>query len=267
MWVTPNDPRPQLVLSVLEQHWTPCTGIKFVHTRYLKQAHIRVAFGCEPPTDADIKFAAEEFWEQWRVGTYLPRQPSSWDEDWALDNLQSEYRNLGGPFQGKDYVGASWRKDSLAWSYVGTDAKNAPTTEPTLNLGFPEFVSRDLDNLKGAKAHWTHTVLHEFGHALGFEHENPHVVPYDEQAVMDYYRENCGWSTSTTKINVLKPAGCIVQGSVPDMNSIMSYHVPKHLLRQDVQRDEGPNGWQYWRRSPMDKLSATDQQWAARCYQ
>ena len=46
-----------------------------------------------------------------------------------------------------------------AWSYVGTDCRDIPLNEPTMNLGF----------LDGG------TAAHEFGHAIGLahEHQNP----------------------------------------------------------------------------------------------
>ncbi len=56
-----------------------------------------------------------------------------------------------------------------SWSYLGTDALAVPVTSATMNFGW-------LDQK---------TVLHEFGHVLGFieEHQNPNAdIDWDEEA-------------------------------------------------------------------------------------
>lgn len=64
------------------------------------------------------------------------------------------------------------------WSYAGTLAANAPSSEPTMNYG--GFLS-DLKKYYGGsnrqewlKSYERGTILHEFGHALGLAHEHYH---------------------------------------------------------------------------------------------
>lgn len=56
------------------------------------------------------------------------------------------------------------------WSYIGTDAANPEVVlpgEPSMNLG-------GMDGYGELPADWVKTIYHEFGHALGLEHEHQH---------------------------------------------------------------------------------------------
>jgi hypothetical protein len=55
------------------------------------------------------------------------------------------------------------------WSYVGTDARFVRPGEPT--IGFANF-DREMDSQGGFTASQRGTILHEFGHAIGFQHEH-----------------------------------------------------------------------------------------------
>ncbi len=54
------------------------------------------------------------------------------------------------------------------WSYVGRDSIDQTITKPNEpSMSFGDFAA-------ALPAYWRSTVLHEFGHALGFEHEHQH---------------------------------------------------------------------------------------------
>jgi hypothetical protein len=62
-----------------------------------------------------------------------------------------------------------------------------------------------LDKVTDEKE-WRRVVLHEFGHALGLEHE--HLSPtagisWNEKVVIDYYQKEQGWKLDEIKHNVL----------------------------------------------------------------
>lgn len=54
------------------------------------------------------------------------------------------------------------------WSLVGTDSAKVSPNVPSMNFGGFNYE---------LPSHWKQTVLHEFGHALGLEHEHQH--PYE----------------------------------------------------------------------------------------
>jgi len=89
--------------------------------------------------------------------------------DWA--NKWSEFDVPGGnpvpkfvPVEEKlgSDIRVEYGDDGACWSRVGTDAKN--TVGATMHL--------DLRDTSGGDDYKVHLVIHEFGHALGLEHEH-----------------------------------------------------------------------------------------------
>ncbi|WP_439879417.1 M12 family metallopeptidase [Pseudomonas prosekii] len=123
-------------------------------------------------------------------------------------------------------------------SYVGTDATLAPANEPTLSL----FVDPQDDDFE-----WT--ILHEFGHALGLQHEHLHPkanIPWDKPKVYDYYKTNYQWTEEQVDDNLftLFPTADFMQGPY-DKESIMHYVVPNELTFGD---------WEVPRNTRISKL-------------
>lgn len=118
--------------------------------------------------------------------------------------------------------------DDGSWSYIGKDALQIPTKDPTMNYGWLTPTTEDEE--------YSRVVLHEFGHALGaiHEHQSPGVtIPWDKNAVYAYYALQ-GWSHDDTDQNVLlpySPAG--MQFSMFDRKSIMLYAVDNRLTVGD----------------------------------
>jgi hypothetical protein len=107
-----------------------------------------------------------------------------------------------------------------AWSYVGTDNRNIPQNEPTMNLGWQD---------EGV-------VLHEFGHAIGLahEHQNPAGgIEWNEDVVI---RELSGppnnWTVEQIRHNVLnKYSADQIRGTAFDRESVMLYFFPDSWVR------------------------------------
>lgn len=102
-----------------------------------------------------------------------------------------------------------------AWSYIGTDCRDIPLNQPTMNLGF----------LDGG------TAAHEFGHAIGLahEHQNPDVgIQWNEEVVIrEMARSPNFWDEATTRHNILEKYDLNqINGTKFDPDSIMLYFFP-----------------------------------------
>ena len=123
-------------------------------------------------------------------------------------------------------------------SYVGTDATLAPSDQPTLSL-FVDPQDNDFE--------WT--ILHEFGHALGLQHEHLHPkanIPWDKPKVYDYYKTHYQWTKEQVDYNLftLLPTVDFMQGPY-DKESIMHYVVTNELTIGD---------WEVLRNTRISKL-------------
>lgn len=104
------------------------------------------------------------------------------------------------------------------WSQLGTDAKDIPLNEPTMHL-------ERNDNSK----EFRRVVLHEFGHALGLEHEHQHPehdVNWNKDVVYRHFVEVEGWDEEDIEANLFKiPTGSDLLTTSYDRESVMHYAI------------------------------------------
>jgi hypothetical protein len=111
------------------------------------------------------------------------------------------------------------------YSLIGTAAKRNDPWTPTMVLG-----------IKPSDPKFASTVMHEFGHALGAEHEHQHPeaeIPWDVPKVYAYYAAK-GHDEETVNESVLTRLSAESALMLPyDRQSIMHYPVSNELTLGD----------------------------------
>lgn len=114
----------------------------------------------------------------------------------------------------------------LNYSAIGTDACLRGAAENTMNIG-TELTHPNFDS----------TVFHEFGHALGLEHEHLHPkanIPWNKPSVYDFYLTRYNWSKEEVDHNFFKTLETTTTRTTPyDPTSIMHYPIANELTLGD----------------------------------
>jgi len=124
------------------------------------------------------------------------------------------------------------------WSYIGTDALNQVLISNNLvSLNLAEF-----DKSPPSEPRFSGVVLHEFGHALGLEHEHQSPASgcdgeYDWDKLYSYYLTTYGWDKQKVDDNVrqLSADRSAYAWSQFDPDSIMIYGTDPKFLKRGTQ--------------------------------
>jgi len=135
------------------------------------------------------------------------------------------------------------------WSYVGRDNRGIALNKATMNLQLTDWTEA---------AEVRRVVLHEFGHAIGLEHEHQHPegeIKWNEPKVIAYYTQTQGWEEKETRFQVLRRSNSSNYLSTGvDSKSIMMYPIPAALTL-----DGYTTKWNL-------VLTQRDQQWVREAY-
>jgi hypothetical protein len=146
------------------------------------------------------------------------------------------------PYNRTPDIRISFDKKDGCFSAVGKDALNYKKEDATMNFAW-------LD---------VSTILHEFGHAIGMNHE--HQSPYssikwNKPVLYLYYWLTIGWDTNTVDENVINKFDKKNNtGSKFDPLSIMLYYYPSILTTDFVGTSEN------------NRLSGYDVEWISKTY-
>lgn len=115
---------------------------------------------------------------------------------------------------GRGDIRISYDKNDGSWSFLGRQSGTLGD-HPSMNFGWID----------------SGTVLHEFGHALGFVHT--HLTPnfpyrFNEIAVYEEYGKF--WDAATIDHNILEPINNPSLKTTPYDGGVMTYFFPKRLL-------------------------------------
>ncbi|MDV3908069.1 peptidase M12 [Elizabethkingia anophelis] len=165
----------------------------------------------------------------------------------------SKYANITFKFvtSGTPQIRVTFTQGAGSYSYLGTQALNRPSNSETMNFGWFDDNTDEVD--------FRRTTIHEFGHALGLihEHQNPLAnIPWDKQKVYDYYKgAPNNWDSTKVNINLFtKYSTTQTQYSAYDTQSIMHYPI-----NSDLTTNGFSVGWN-------SDLSSTDKQFIGTVY-
>lgn len=172
-----------------------------------------------PPSDLEAIIVIGKLWPngttlrvRFLEGTAPQRQLAMAQANWWTEHVNLRFAESE---DADAEIRVAFDANDGAWSYVGTDCRGIPQSEPTMNLGFQD----------GG------TSAHEFGHAIGMahEHQNPAGgIQWNEpEVIRDLSGPPNQWTVEQIRHNVLEKYGQDqIRGARFDPDSIMLYAFP-----------------------------------------
>jgi len=122
------------------------------------------------------------------------------------------------------HIRISFNPNDGYWSFIGTDSGNPEYVlpgEPSMNLA-------GMDNADALPPDWQKTIFHEFGHALGLEHEHQHPTSVCGDALR--LEDDDGYTLA------LDAWGTAIEDSEGRRPGVLTYleHYPNYWSREDA---------------------------------
>ena len=172
-----------------------------------------------------VRFMNGSDWQHQQVKRYAP----AWTK---ATNGKLKFFFLVDPLQDTIAAIRIRFEDGPSWSDVGNSALKVPQNEHTMLFGWVDQ-KEDSNSVRAL-------ILHEFGHAIGFVHEQQHpqaAIRWDTLKTYAYYLAlNPTWTEATVRENVFnKFDRSETNYSGYDRMSIMHYFIPNSITRGDFE--------------------------------
>ena len=153
----------------------------------------------------------------------LQERVAAVSKEWVGANMARLFLTFKPMTEKKTDLRIAFQLGKGSWSYLGTYCRQIPEPQATMNFGWIDANSSDVE-LRSV-------VLHEFGHALGLihEHQNPTGgIKWNRDAVVaDLSGPPNNWDPATIENNMFKKySPGEVSGTDVDPKSIMMYPIP-----------------------------------------
>lgn len=128
--------------------------------------------------------------------SYLQSKVKQYAQQWLTSDCLIKFNWVATNVNADVKIAFKWNGDEGSWSYIGTDCKSIAQNKPSMNFGWLDSNTSEME--------FSRVVLHEFGHALGFIHEHQHPfanIPWDKPKVYAYYALQ-GWNKAKVDQNV-----------------------------------------------------------------